>query len=198
MRLLVVLATMLTLLPMMAAAETGYVTDSLRLNMYQNADLSGTRIDTLLSGQEFEILSRNAQTALVELPDGRQGYISAGYMVTVKPARLIVSETQAANDRLTQQLEQMQASFAEPAALVERLQADSAALQSTIDGNSALMAKLEDENQAHVRSAARYQYSLPYTWVVGAIAACLLAGFLVGLWWVDKQSRKRHGGIRVY
>ena len=116
----------LTLLPLLAAAETAYVTDNLRLNMYQNADLSGTRVDTLTSGQAFDVLSRNAQTVLVELADGRQGYLSAAYIVFVKPARLIVAETQAENDRLTQELADLQQSFAEPAALVESLQQESA------------------------------------------------------------------------
>jgi SH3 domain protein len=188
----------LTLLPLLAAAETAYVTDNLRLNMYQNADLSGTRIDTLVSGQAFEVLSRNAQTALVELADGKQGYVSAAYMVFDKPARLIVTETQAENERLSNELDELRQSFAEPAALVERLRQESADLQSTIDANAAHMAKLEDENQSHVNKAAMYRYSLPYTWVGGAILICLLGGFLFGLWWVDRQSRKRHGGIRIY
>jgi len=188
----------LTLLPLLAAAETAYVTDNLRLNMYQNADLSGTRIDTLVSGQAFEVLSRNAQTALVELPDGKQGYVSAAYMVFDKPARLIVTETQAENERLSNELDELRQSFAEPAALVERLRQESADLQSTIDTNAAHMAKLEDENQSHANKAAMYRYSLPYTWVGGAILICLLGGFLFGLWWVDRQSRKRHGGIRIY
>ena len=26
----------------------------------------------------------------------------------------------------------------------------------------------------------------------------LIGGFLLGLWWVDQRSRKRHGGIRIY
>ncbi len=188
----------LTLLPLLAAAETAYVTDNLRLNMYQNADLSGTRVDTLVSGQAFEVLSRNAQTALVELEDGTQGYVSAAYMVFDKPARLIVAETQAENDRLTQELANMRQSFAEPAALVERLQQESADLQATIDSNAARMLELDEENRAHISRAARYQYSLPYSWVSGAIIVCLIAGFLFGLWWVDRQSRKRHGGIRIY
>jgi SH3 domain protein len=188
----------LALLPLLAVAETGYITDNLRLNMNQNADLKGSRVDTLVSGQEFEILSRNAQTALVELPNGTQGYISAAYMVLEKPARLIVAETQAANEQLTQELADLRQSFAEPAALADRLRGEAADLQATIDANAARMAELEDENESHVSRAARYQYSLPYTWVGGAIVICLLGGFLFGNWWVDRQSRKRHGGIRVY
>ena len=188
----------LTLLPLLASAQTAYVTDNLRLSMWETADLSGNRVETLVSGQEFEVLSRNAQTALVELPDGRQGYVSAGYMVTEKPARLIVAETQAENDRLNQELTQARESFAEPQALVDRLQQESAALQATIDANAARMTTLEEENQSHASKASQYQYSLPYNWVGGAIVLCLIAGFLAGLWWIDRQSRKRHGGIRVY
>jgi len=188
----------LTLLPLLAAAETAYVTDNLRLNMYENADLSGARVDTLVSGQEFEILSRNAQTAFVELANGKQGYVSAAYMVTEKPARLIVAELRAENDRLSQSLEQLRQSYAEPAALIDSLQQETAHLRSTVDANAERMAELEDENKSYSSRSARHQYSLPYTWVGGAMIICLIAGFLSGLWWVDSQSRKRHGGIRVY
>ena len=188
----------LTLLPLLAAAETAYVTDNLRLNMYENADLSGARVDTLISGQGFEILSRNAQTAFVELVNGKQGYVSAAYMVTEKPARLIVAETQAENDRLMQSLEQLRQSYAEPAGLIDSLQQETAHLRSTVDANAERMAELEDENKSYSSRSSRHQYSLPYTWVGGAIVICLVAGFLSGLWWVDSQSRKRHGGIRVY
>ncbi len=188
----------LTLLPLLAAAETAYVTDNLRLNMYQNADLSGARVDTLVSGQGFEILSRNAQTAFVELVNGKQGYVSAAYMVTEKPARLIVAETQAENDRLMQSLEQLRQSYAEPAGLIDSLQQATAHLRSTVDANAERMAELEEENKSYSSRSGRHQYSLPYTWVGGAIIICLVAGFLSGLWWVDSQNRKRHGGIRVY
>jgi len=166
--------------------------------MYQNPELSGARVDTLVSGQAFEVLSRNAQTALVELEDGSQGYVSAAYMVIEKPARLIVAETLAENDRLTQELVNLRQSFAEPAALVESLQQESADLQATIDSNAARMMELDEKNKAHISRAARYQYSLPYSWVSGALIVCLIGGFLFGLWWVDRESRKRHGGIRIY
>ena len=131
----------LTLLPLLAAAETAYVTDNLRLSMWETADLTGNRVETLVK---------------------------------------------------------MRRSFAEPQALVDRLRQESAQLQETIDGNATRMQGLEEENKSHVSSASRYQYSLPYNWVGGAIIICLIGGFLSGLWWIDRQSRRRHGGIRVY
>jgi len=39
---------------------------------------------------------------------------------------------------------------------------------------------------------------VPITWIGGVLAVALIAGFLLALWWIDRQSRKRHGGIRIY
>jgi len=188
---------LVALMPLLAAAETAYVTDNLRLRLYTDADLTSV-VDTLVSGDQFEVLSRNAQTALVELPDGRQGYVSAGYIVYEKPAKLIVAESEAEQVRLTTELEDMKASFAEPAALVERLRAEAAEVESQLDSANARTADLEADNDSLRKRQERYSHSLPYTWVGGAIVICLIAGFIGGLWWTDAQSRRRHGGIRVY
>ena len=188
---------LVALLPLLAAAETAYVTDNLRLRLYTDADLTSV-IDTLVSGDEFEVLSRNSQTALVELPDGRQGYVSAAYIVYDKPAKLIVSESQAEQERLTAEIEEMKASFAEPAALVERLNQEAADLTGQLDTANTRAADLEADNASLRKRQERYRHSLPYTWVGGAIVICLVAGFIGGLWWTDMQNRRRHGGIRVY
>jgi SH3 domain protein len=188
---------LVALIPLVAAAETAYVTDNLRLRMYADAELTSV-VETLVSGDEFEVLSRNSQTALVELADGRQGYVSAGYIVYEKPAKLIVNESLAETARVTQQLEELQASFAEPQALVDRLQQESATVQSQLDTTNSRVAELEAENASLENRQQRYRFSLPYTWVGGAIVVCLIGGFLCGLWWVDRQNRRRHGGIRVY
>lgn len=186
------------LLPLLAAAETGYITDRLILGLHQAEDTSDRAFRSLESGQEFEILSRDRLYAHVRLPDGVEGYVKAAYIVDAKPAKLIVSETQAEVDRLTAELEESRQAFAEPAAAIASLKTDAAALQETFDASQARVIELEEENSSYQSRAARYQYSLPYSWVIGAIGACLIAGFVVGLWWVDHRSRKRHGGIRIY
>lgn len=188
---------LLTLLPILAAAETAYVTDNLRLRMYADANLTSV-IETLQSGDAFEVLSRNSQTALVELADGRQGYLSAAYIVYDKPAKLIVEESQAEVERVTAELESLKAAFAEPQALVDQLQGEAEALRTELDAAAARAVELEESNASLTARQARYRYSLPYTWVGGAIVIALIAGILLGQWWLDRQSRKRHGGIRVY
>ena len=189
---------LLVLLPVLAAAETGYVTDRLMLGLHQAEDTSDRPFRSLESGTEFEILSRDRLYAHVRLADGTEGYVKAAYVVYEPPAKLIVNQTQAELERVTTELKEAKAAFAEPAAVIDSLKEETAALQSDLEAARERVENLEEDNEKYQSRAERYQYSLPYTWVGGAIAVCLIAGFLGGLWWVDHRSRKRHGGIRIY
>ena len=169
----------LILLPVLAAAETAYVTDSLRLGLHAAEDTSDRAFRFLDSGQAMEVLSRDRNYANVRLPDGTEGWVKAAYLVDEKPAKLIVAETIAERDQIAGELEQAKAAFADPAATIEELRGQAAQLSSDLDEE-------------------RYRGSVPLKWVGGVIAVCLIAGILIGLWWVDYRSRKRHGGIRIY
>ena len=195
MRLVIAL---LALLPVLAVAETGYVTDRLMLGLHQAEDTSDRPFRSLESGTRFEVLSRDRLYAHVRLEDGTEGYVKAAYVVYEPPAKLIVNETQAEVERLSSELAEAKAAFAEPAAVIDSLKAETRALESELEAARTRVDELEQDNARYESRAERYQYSLPYKWVGGAIGICLVAGFLAGLWWVDHRSRKRHGGIRVY
>ena len=192
------LVALLALLPVLAAAETAYVTDNLRLGLHQAADTSDRAFRTLESGQELEILSRNRNYAHVQLPEGVQGYVKAAYLVNEKPAKLIVAETQADRDRLQADIEQLRQQFAGPAETIATLEQQSEELRAELDQSITRVAELDDENTSLRNRQAQQQFSLPITWVAGAVVVCLAGGFLLGLWWVDLRSRRRHGGIRIY
>ncbi len=195
MRLLIVV---LAFAPLIAVAETGYVTDVLNLGLHQAADTSDRAFRTLQSGQEFEVLSRDRYYAHVRLPDGVTGYVKAAYIVSEKPAKLIVAETAAERDRIAADLEEARRQFAQPAETISALQAEAAELKAQIETGQSRISDLEDDNADYQSRLSQYDNVLPLTWVVAAIIVCLVAGFLAGLWWVDRQSRKRHGGIRIY
>ncbi len=195
MRLLIVV---LAFAPLIAVAETGYVTDVLNLGLHQAADTSDRAFRTLQSGQEFEVLSRDRYYAHVRLPDGVTGYVKAAYIVSEKPAKLIVAETAAERDRIAADLEEARRQFAQPAETISALQAEAAELKAQIEAGQSRISDLEDDNADYQSRLSQYDNVLPLTWVVAAIIVCLVAGFLAGLWWVDRQSRKRHGGIRIY
>ena len=192
------LCAILLLLPLLAAAETAYVTDNLRLGLHQADDTSDRAFRMLESGQALEILSRNRNYANVQLPDGVQGYVKAAYLVDEKPAKLIVAETIAERDSLVAELEETRQAFAGPAATIQGLKDEAAELKLKLDGAESQIAELQDENASIQGMKERYKGSLPLRWVAGATIVCLIGGFLLGLWWVDHQSRKRHGGIRIY
>lgn len=188
----------IALLPMIAAAETAYITDNLRLGLHQAEDTSDRAFRMLESGQELEIISRDRNYANVQLPDGARGYVKAAYLVDEKPAKLIVAETAAERDALIAELEETKQAFAGPAATIQRLKDEVAGLTSTLADADSEIADLKKENASIQGMKERYKGSLPLTWVAAAIGVCLIGGFLVGLWWVDRSSRKRHGGIRIY
>lgn len=188
----------LAILPLMVAAETAYVTDTLQLGMHQAEDTSDRPFRSLDSGQEMEVLSRTRYYAHVQLPDGTQGYVKAGFLVDAKPAKLVVEETRAEADRLARELEEARQAFAAPAATIDALKQQAADLQARLDQSEATAAELSEETVGLRGRQSQYKNSMPLQWVAGAIGACLVGGFLFGLWWVDHRSRKRHGGIRIY
>lgn len=189
---------LLAMTPLAALAETAYITDNLRLGLHQAADTSDRAFQTLDSGQELEIISRTRNYANVRLPDGVEGYVKAAYLVSEKPAKLIVEETQAKVESLQAELNETKAAFAAPAATIDRLEQQLTASQTEASEITARASELMNELDDYRSRQDRYKYSLPFTWVGGAVLVCLLAGFLAGLWWVDMRSRRRHGGIRIY
>lgn len=186
------------LVPDVATAETAYVTDNLRLGIHQAPDTSDRAFRSLESGQELEILSRDRNYANVRLPDGVEGYVKATYLVFDKPAKLIVAETEQANAALRKQLEDTKAAFAAPASTIASLEQQLATTKAAADASAAQVSELTAEVDALRGRQSRFKYSMPITWVAGAMFVCLLGGFLGGLWWVDRTSRRRHGGIRIY
>lgn len=198
MRLFAGALALLVLLPVPAAAETAYVTDTLQLGLHRAADTSDRPFRSLDSGQQLEVLSRTTYYAHVELPDGTQGYVKAGFLVNDKPAKLIVEETTAERDRIARELEEARRAFAAPAATIDALRQETDDLKASLAASEARTAELQEDNDRLRRRQEQYKFSMPLQWVAGAIGVCLVGGLLLGLWWVDYRSRKRHGGIRVY
>lgn len=192
------LMSLLALLPLSAVAQTAYVTDNLRLGLHEASDTSGRPFRMLESGQEMEILTRDRNYANVRLPDATEGWVKAAYLVDEKPAKLIVAEITAERDGLIAELEQTKQSFAEPAATIEALRNDATRINAELADAMSQIEALQAENQSIQGLKEQYRGSLPLSWVAAAIIVCLVAGILLGMWWVDRQSRMRHGGIRIY
>jgi len=188
----------LGLIPLSALGETAYVTDNLRLGLYEAEDTSGRPTRMLGSGQAMEILSRDRNYANVQLPDGSEGWVKSAYLVEDKPAKLIVAELTAERDALLTELDVLKKAFAEPAATIDALRTDALTFDTQLAESNSRANALEEEKTSIRDLRELYKGSLPFSWVALAIGVCLMAGILLGMWWVDRQNRVRHGGIRIY
>lgn len=181
-----------------AGAETVYVTDSLRLGLYAAPDASDKPSENLVSGTAVEVLERDSNFAHVRLADGREGWVKATFLVAGKPAAARVIELEAERGGL----ENAAAAAKTAQVAAEQQLADfRGELQTTTGSSESIketIARLERENVAYVDRLEGYRHTLPLVWVLPAVVVALVAGFLVGLWWLDALIRRRHGGFRVY
>ena len=99
---------------------------------------------------------------------------------------------------MQQEFADLEESFAEPAATIASLEQQLVENSTALAASKEQISDLQSSNQEFAKRMEQYKSSLPLTWVGGAALACLLVGFLGGLWWTDYRSRKRHGGIRIY
>ena len=192
------LATALCGWTALAAAETAYVTDSLRLGLHAASDTSGRPFENLISGAAVEVLERNTNYARVRLVDGREGWVKAMYLVTLKPAAARVAELEAEIATLKEAA--TAAKTAQTAAEHElgRFTAELHAKTGSAETIQDTVQRLRAENEAHEERLESYRHTLPLKWVIPAVVVALVAGFLAGLWWLDALIRRRHGGFRVY
>ena len=192
------MALLLVVLTATVAAETAYVTDNLRLGLHREPDTSDRPFQVLDSGQAMEILSRTTSYALVRLPDGTQGYVKVAYLVDEKPAKLIVAETEAERARLADELASTKSAFAGSAGRIAELESQVGELSRSLDENRDAMGSLEEENEEYRDRLSLYRLSLPWPFVLGGVLTALVLGFVLGMWWIDMRSRRRHGGFRIY
>ncbi|MDH5622032.1 MAG: TIGR04211 family SH3 domain-containing protein [Gammaproteobacteria bacterium] len=189
---------LLAFAPVTALGDTAYVTDNLRLGLYEAEDTSGRPLKMMDSGQAMEILTRDRNYANVRLPDGTEGWVKAAYLVDEKPAKLIVAEITAERDALLAELETIKRAFAEPAAAIQTLKDEAATRDAQLAAANERIGELEASVASVQGVREQYRGSLPLSWVAIAIAVCLIGGIVLGMWWVDRRSRLRHGGIRIY
>jgi SH3 domain protein len=82
-----------------AFAETLYVTDRILLGVHQEASEVSPVIQSIPSGTAVTVLERGDKFIRIQLADGKQGWVSAGYLKPDKPA---TAQLDALNDQLKQ------------------------------------------------------------------------------------------------
>ena len=181
-----------------ATAETVYVTDSLRLGLHRAPDTSDRPFENLISGTPVEVVERNASYARIRLPDGREGWAKATFLVAEKPAAARVLELEGTIGGLESAAAAAKTAQAAAEKELAGLRSELQATTGSAETIQETLARLERDNLAYAERLEAYRRSLPIVWVIPAVVVALVAGFFVGLWWLDAWIRRRHGGFRVY
>jgi len=181
-----------------ASAETLYVTDSLRLALYESEDTSDKPVSNLVSGTPVQLLERDASLARVRTPAGDEGWVKASFLVPDKPARARVAELEAELAGVRSENAEYRGARANADASAEQLAKSAAASKDSAESMQQTMGQLRRENAAYVARLESYRGSLPLPWVGAALLVALVGGFVGGLWWLDALVRRRHSGFRVY
>lgn len=181
-----------------AAAQTGYVTDMLRLGLHAASDTSDEPIENLTSGTALQVLERTPLYLRVRTPQGREGWVKAAYVVAEKPARARLAELEAEVAALRDEVAQANAARVEAEGVASRLGAQAEARNDSREAVAETLARLKSENADLQARLERYRDSVPLVWAGAALVVSLVGGFLAGLWWLDALIRRRHGGFRVY
>jgi SH3 domain protein len=179
-------------------AETAYVTDMLQLDMYATADMLGSPILKLRSGDKLAVIERKGRYALIESAEGQKGWVKGLYLVDSEPARTRVNQLESSNEKLEGTNKKLRSQLSAEQGKVKDLSAVQSGEANQRSATESELKELRTKNSELEASIDAYAMSVPVTWLLIAFAVALLGGLAGGWWLVDKRSRARHGGFRIY
>ncbi len=175
-----------------AAAETLYVTDTLRVGVRPEPSARVAPTHVITTGAALEVLDRQDGFLRIRTPEGVEGWIKAVYAAGSPPAR-----------------QQLAALRERHAALETRFKELEASLQAAQDGNRTLaqeVERLQAENLELRLELARSQGSGRVPRGAGpqrsflaipAVVAAVVAAFGLGYFWHHWRTRRFLGGHRL-
>jgi uncharacterized protein YgiM (DUF1202 family) len=175
------------LLSAAAQAESIYVTDMLRLDMYSTEAMTGPVLLKLRSGDRMELLERKGRYAHVRSEGGQEGWVKSLYLVEEEPARTRVNKLEKSNVGLESTVKELRVQLADEqnkVSLLEQQQGDAETLRQ--------------ENADLLNRMSLYKNSVPLYLLFLVMIVALVGGAAGGWYLVDSRSRSKHGGYRIY
>ena len=181
-----------------AQAEIAYVTDMLQLDMYATADMTGSPILKLRSGDKMDVIERKGRYALIEAASGQKGWVKGLYLVDSEPARTRVNQLERSNQGLEGTVKKLRSQLSAEQGKVKDLKEVQSGEADQLSATATELDALRSKNDKLEVSLEAYAMSVPVTWLLIAFGIALVSGLAGGWYLVDKRSRNRHGGFRIY
>lgn len=191
------LVTLLLTAPLAAQAATSYVTDRLRLGLYEQAGDAGERLRLLSSGDALEVLERQGAYARVRTDDGLVGWVKTAFLIEDKPAAMQLRELAAERDTVARDLERLQTEFkrrTDPE-LPQRLSETEVALAEERARSEALQTEV-DSLRSRLEPVSLQRLGPYLLGAIGILVALVLA-FLLGYRLHARRLRQRFAGLSL-
>lgn len=186
-----------------------YVTDQLRLSLYNEASEQSGILLYLNSGDRLVVEEVTGAYAKVTAPSGRQGWVKRGFLVSEPTASIRLEEMIETNDLLKKELEKLNNSkvvleqyekdMDTMSAQIATLQQEKQSAQETIDR---LRKAAEEKKQAERERPALNvlkKIALGYwQYLAGSAVMLLLLGFLFGKSITESAIRRKFQGVKVW
>ena len=191
-----------------------YITDQLRLSLYERANSQSKVVKLLQSGDLLIIQELSGAYAFVTAPGGVKGWVKRGFLVAKPTSNLLLLEEQQKTQELTAEIEKL----ANSKAVIQQYEQDMDKLVVTIDDleteklkASETIAELQQEvidKQSEIdRKDADSAPALLVLWdtfrrywklIVPMIAFIVLLTFLVSKVFVEARIKSKFHGIKIW
>lgn len=173
------------------AGEPLYVVEQVIVSVNSAADGSGERVASLKSGERVELIERSGESVHVRLPDGKEGWLRAIYLSGDAPLKPRLTQAEAEVTRLQAQVARLEGQLAAASAARHENQAAAAPAAAAAPEETPV-----PEGMFATRAADAPARAWP--WALGAGLAGLGAGFVLGWRILDRNIRRKYGGLRIY
>ena len=135
--------------PSLHAAEVKYVTDVFEVTMRSGTSTSNSIVRLLASGQAVTVLESDlaSQYSLVEIEDGKQGYVLTRFLEDSPSAREILQGLRIKFDQQQLRLDEQQTEAAQLKQSLQQEQTDSQALKTTLSASEQELSEVRDAAQ---------------------------------------------------
>jgi uncharacterized protein YgiM (DUF1202 family) len=181
-----ILAASLLVFTGTVAAETGYVSDTLRVGVRPAPNSHAAPIGVAKSGMRLEILESSDGYVRIRTEGNLEGWVRDTYVVKAPPAMVKLETLQQRQNKLQNEVKALRDDN-------QVLQEANRVLNQRLDQLSAERAKWQ---LSEARAALADQDTSWLWWLLG-ILMIAGAGFYSGISWYRQSVMKRLGGLRI-
>ena len=191
-----------------------YVTDQLRLSLYQRPDSQSQVVKLLSSGDKLQVQELSGAYAFVTAPGGSKGWVKRGFLVPKPTSNLLLIEEQKKSEGLQGEIDKLANSKVvidqyekDLDTMVEKMEeADSKNLDSE-EVIASLRTELEKQKQKMEMMKENSEPAITVLWetatqywkiIIPIILGIMLFSFVISKAIVETRIKKKFHGIKIW